>query len=88
MKIFKDNHEAWDWISKNLGQVMTVDRDGNCGYCAFIKADNYSKRKHKFDLPDMEQSHEFIVNMWKDSRKWYHGSYNIFFQGNGIEDKL
>ncbi len=35
---FEDNYVAWDWISKNVGPVMNVNPDGNCGYHAFIKA--------------------------------------------------
>ncbi len=30
--------------SKNVGQIMNVNPDGNCGYQAFIEACNYSTR--------------------------------------------
>ncbi len=33
----------WDWIYKNVGQVMNVDPDGNSGYQVFIESCNYSK---------------------------------------------
>ncbi len=43
VEAFEDKYEAWDWIIKNLGQVMIVGQDGTGGYCAFIKACNYLK---------------------------------------------
>ncbi len=44
-------------------------------------------QKYRGDFPDMENSHQFILNMCKDLRKWCHESYQLFVQGNRIEDK-
>ncbi len=71
---------------QNVGQVLNVDPDENCGYQAFIKACNYSK-KYKVDMPEMENSHECNLNICKDLRKWCHENYHLFVQGNGIEDE-
>ncbi len=43
VEVFEHKYEAWDWTSKNVGQVMSVDPDENCACCAFIKACNYLK---------------------------------------------
>ncbi len=41
VEVFHERDVAWDWINKNVGQVMNVDPYGNCGYQAFIEACNY-----------------------------------------------
>ncbi len=38
VEVFEDKNAAWDWINNNVGQVINVDQDGDCGYRAFIKA--------------------------------------------------
>ncbi len=43
VKIFEDKDVTWGWINNNVGQVINVDPDGNCGYQAFNEACNYSK---------------------------------------------
>ncbi len=43
VEVFEDKDAAWDWINKNVGHIINVDPDGNCGYQVFIKACNYSK---------------------------------------------
>ncbi len=35
----------------------------------------------KVNFPDMEQSHEFILNMQNDLREWCHEKYRLFVQG-------
>ncbi len=86
VEVFHDRYEAWDWINKNVGQVMNVEPDGNCGYRALIEACNYTT-KYKVDFPDMQNSNEFILNMRKDLRKWCHENYRLFVAGNGVEDE-
>ncbi len=86
VEVFHERDVAWDWINKNVGQVMNVDPDGNCGYQAFIKACNYSK-KYKVDFHDMNNLKEFIINMRKDLREWCHENYHLFVPGNLIKDK-
>ncbi len=60
---------------------MDVEQDGNGRYCLFTKAFNQLKRKYKVNLPDIEQSHEFLLNKWKDSREWGNENYYLFLQG-------
>ncbi len=35
----------------------------------------------------MENSHEFILDMCKNVRKWCHENYHLFVQGSGIKDE-
>ncbi len=37
VEVYKNNDVLWDWISKNVGQVMNVDPNRNCGYQDFIE---------------------------------------------------
>ncbi len=67
---------------------MNVDPDENYEYCTFIEACNYRKRKHKENCPYMNLSCEFICNMQKELKKWYHENYYLFVQGNGIQDRV
>ncbi len=32
VEVFEDKDVSWDWIKDNVGQVLNVDPDGNCGY--------------------------------------------------------
>ncbi len=36
-----------------------------------------TQKIYKVDIPDMENSHEFILNMGKDLRKWCHENYHF-----------
>ncbi len=64
-------------------QMKNVDTK----YHVFIKPCNHSKRKYKVNLPDMEQSHELILNKQMGLRKWCNKIYNLIVQANGIEDE-
>ncbi len=85
VEVFQDKVAAWDWINKSAGQVMNVDPDWS-GYQASLKIAN--TQKNKANIPYMENSHEFILNMCKDLRKWSHKNYHLFVKGNKIEDEL
>ncbi len=43
VEVFEDKNEAWNWISKNVKQVMNVFPVGSCGYGEFVEACNHSK---------------------------------------------
>ena len=86
VEVFYDKDAEWDWINKNVGQVMNVDPDGNCGYWAFIESLQLHK-KYEVDFPYMKNLNGFILNMRKDLREWCHENYHLFVQGNGIEDE-
>ncbi len=38
-------------------------------------------KKYNVDFPDMENSHEFILNLPKDLRKWCHENFAYLYRG-------
>ncbi len=52
-----------------------------------LKLATNQRKKDKVDIPDMENSPEFVLNINKDLRKWCRENYHLFDQGNEIEDE-
>ncbi len=84
-EVIQDQHEALNWVSKNVVQVIDINPDGNYGYWSFIEACNCLKRKDKVNLHDVDSSKEIILNRQKDMKKGCHKNDHLFVQGNWIE---